>query len=304
MSAPDAGAGSGAPGAGAADAAATTGATVTDTGNTFLGDVRVNAERWTRKSVHNPTAFLLEIVVAVFSLVLFTAVFGDVGEAALGRAGFAGVDYVTFLLPAVLMQATMGSAFSSGMGLVRDIESGMFEKTVVTPMSWTAVFAGKALAELARIVVQLLVVVGLAVAMGATVETGLVGVAGILAVCLLVGLLFMAVSNVVGLLARDEEVINAASMLFMFPLLFLSPAFIPLSDDIELLATFNPVTYGVDAVRALVLDEHVLTVLAVDRFGGVADTLVPAVAVLVALNLAVVALAVRLLARASSAEAV
>jgi len=274
-----------------------------DTGNTFLGDVRVNVERWTRKSVHNPTAFFLEIVVATFSLVLFTAVFGDVGALALERAGFADVNYITYLLPAVLMQATMGSAFSSGMGLVRDLESGMFEKTVVTPMSWTAVLVGKSLAELARIVVQLLAVVGLAVAMGATIETGVVGVVGILGVCLLVGLLFMSVSNVVGLLARDEEVINAATMLFMFPLLFLSPAFIPMSADVETIATVNPITYGVDAVRALVLGEDVMTVLSVTYYDGIANTVVPAVAVLVALNVVVGAIAVRLLARASSANA-
>ncbi|WP_415378775.1 ABC transporter permease [Halosimplex sp. TS25] len=279
-------------------------ATVSETGNTFLGDVRVNVERWTRKAVHNPTAFVLEIVVAAFSLVLFSAVFGDVGAVALERAGFADVDYVTYLLPAVLLQATMGSAFSSGMGLVDDLESGMFEKSLVSPMSATAVFTGKAASELARIVVQLLVVLGLALAMGARIETGAAGLVGILAVCLLVGLLFMAVSNVVGLLARDDEVVNAASLLFMFPLLFLSPAFVPLSSDIEFAATFNPVTYGVDAVRALVLGEDVLTVLSVSRFGGVADTLVPAVVVLVALNLLVGGLAVRLLGRATSSTAV
>ncbi|WP_135365356.1 ABC transporter permease [Halosimplex halophilum] len=296
MSAPDS----------AADAPGTDGPApaTPETGNTFLGDAWVNAKRWTRKAVHNPTAFLLEIVVATLSLVLFAAVFGDVGSVALTRAGFADVDYVTYLLPAVLVQATMGSAFSSGMGLVSDLESGMFEKTVVTPMSWTAVFAGKAAAELARIVVQLLVVLGLAVALGAGIETGAAGVAGVVAVCLLVGLLFMAVSNVVGLLARDDEVVNAASMLFMFPLLFLSPAFVPLSDDIEFVAAFNPVTYGVDAVRALVLGRDASTVLSISRFGGVADTVVPAVAVLVALNLVVGAVAVRLLARASSAEVV
>ncbi len=272
-------------------------------GNSFLGDVRVNAERWTRKAIRNPTAFVLEIVVATFSLVLFSAVFGDVGAVALERAGFTDVDYVTYLLPAVLLQATMGSAFTSGMGLVGDLESGMFEKTVVTPMSWTAVFAGKAVSELACIVVQLLAVVALAVAMGARIETGVAGLAGVLAVCLLVGLLFMAVSNVVGLVTRDDEVVNAASMLFMFSMLFLSPAFVPLSADVEFVATFNPVTYGVDAVRALVLGEDVLSVVSVTRFGGVADTLVPAVGVLVALNLAMGALAVSLLGRASSAEA-
>ncbi|MFB6140103.1 MAG: ABC transporter permease [Halosimplex sp.] len=176
-------------------------------------------------------------------------------------------------------------------------------RTTATPMSWIAVFAGKAASELLRLVIQLAAVLGFGVAMGATVETGLPGAAAIIAVCLPVGVLFMAVSNVVGLLACDEEALNAATLLVMFPTLFLSPAFVPLSDDIELFATVNPVTYGVDAVRALVLGEDAATVLDVTALGGIWNTLVPALAVLVALDLAVGALAVRLLVRASSAEA-
>lgn len=271
-------------------------------GNSLAGDCRVNFKRWNRKALRNPTAFFLEIVVAFFSLVLFTAVFGDVGASALDRAGYPEVDYVTFLVPAVVMQVTMGSSFTAGIGLVGDLDSGMFEKVVVTPMSWTGVFAGKAASDLLRIVVQLLVVLALSVPLGATVETGAVGVVGIVGVALLVGLLFMAISNVIGLLVRDEEALNAASMLFMFPLLFLSPAFVPLSDDVELLATFNPVTYGVDAIRALLLQKDVMTVLSVGRFGGIYDTLVPAVAVLVGLNVVFGAVAVWLLGRASSVD--
>jgi ABC-2 type transport system permease protein len=273
------------------------------TGNSFLGDVWVNFTRWNRKAIRNPTAFLLEIVIGLFSLVLFAAVFGDVGEFALAEAGYGDVGYITYLVPAVLMQATIGSSFNSGIGLVGDLQTGMFEKTTVAPMSWTAVFAGKAASEVLRIVVQLSAVLGLAVVLGANVETGLPGAVAVVAVCLPVGVLFMAISNVVGMLARDEEVLNAATMLFMFPLLFLSPAFIPMSSDIELLATFNPVTYGVDAVRAIILGEDVMTVLDVTAFGGVWNTLVPAVAVLVALDVVFGALAVWLLGRASSADA-
>jgi len=286
---------------------AATGTPTAPTGNSFVGDVRVNVKRWTRKAIRNPTSFVIEIVLAIVSLLLFASVFGDVGGFALEQAGFVDVEYVTFLLPAVLLQATMGSAFGSGMGLVGALQTGMFEKVVATPMSWTAVFAGKATAELAQISLQLLAVIGLAVGMGATLETGAVGVVGIVVVCLLVGLLFMGVSNVIGLLSRDEESLNAATMLFMFPLLFLSPAFLPLSSlssEVELLATVNPITYGVDAIRALVLDRDVMTVVEVSQFGGLYDTLVPALAVLVGLNLVVGAIAVRMLSRASSAEAV
>jgi len=271
--------------------------------NSLTRDVWVNFKRWSRKAIRNPTAFFLEIVVGVFSLLLFSAVFGDVGEFALTQAGYADVDYLTYLVPAVFMQATMGSAFSSGVGLVGDLESGMFEKVTAMPMGWTAVLLGKAAADLLRILVQLLVVLALAVALGASVETGAAGVAGIMGVALLVGLLFMSIANILGVLVRDEEAINAASMLFMFPLLFLSPAFIPVADDIEWVARLNPITYGVDAIRALVIDEDVLTVLDVTRFGGIYDTLVPAVAVLVGLNLLFGAIAVRVLGRASSADA-
>ncbi|WP_256390944.1 ABC transporter permease [Natronoarchaeum rubrum] len=273
------------------------------TGNTFAGDVFVNFRRWNRKVVRSPTAFVVEIVVGALSLLLFATVFGDVGEIALERAGFTGVDYVTYLLPAVLLQATIGSSFNSGMGLVGDLESGMFEKTVASPMSWTAVLAGKSASELLRIVVQVLVVLGFGVAAGATVRTGLAGVVGVVGICLLVAGLFVSIANAIGVVTGDEEVVNAATMLFMFPLLFLSPAFIPMTDGVETLATFNPVTYGVDAIRALVLGEDVMTVLEVTRFGGIYDTLVPAVGVLVALNLISGTIAVSLLARASSASA-
>jgi len=273
-----------------------------DTGNSLVGDVWVNLKRWNRKAIRNPTPVILEVLTATFSLLLFTAVFGEVGAFALEAGGYGGTDYVTFLLPAVFMQATMGSAFRSGIGLVRDLETGMFEKVVVTPMSWTAVFAGKAAADLLRILVPLFVLFGLSIVLGTAIQTGFAGAIAILLISLLVGLLFMAISNVIGLLTRDDEAVNAATMLFMFPLIFLSPAFLPLaalSDEVELLATFNPVTYGVDAIRALLLDRDVMTVIEVSRFGGVLDTLVPAVGVLLVLNLLFGSLSVLALYRAS-----
>lgn len=91
----------------------------------------------------------------------------------------------------------------------------------------------------------------------------------------------------------------------MFPLLFLSSGFLPLpsqSGGIRAFAAMNPVTYGIDAVRALVVGRDVMTVGEVTRFGGVYDTLVPALAVLVGLNLVLGAVAVSLLSRASSSR--
>lgn len=280
------------------------GATSPPSGNSFLGDVCVNGQRWTRKTLRNPSRPILEVALGVFALLMFTSVFGDVGELALDRGGFGDVGYVTFILPAVVVQVSMASALSSGMGLVADLDSGMFEKTVASPMSWTAVFTGKALSELLRIACHVLVVLGIGIAMGATVETGLLGVLGVVTVCLLVGLWFMALSNVIALVTRDQEALDAAGNLLLFPLLFLSSGFLPvesLPETVQTIATANPITYAIDAVRSLLLGRDVLTVVEVSWTGGIGDTLGPALLVLLGLNLVFGATAVGLLGRASSA---
>jgi len=274
----------------------------TPASNSFVGDVLVNTERWACKAVQTPAQLVLEVALAIFSLLMFTAVFGDLGALALERGAFAGVDYVTFILPAALVQVAGSAAIGSGIGLIEDLDSGMFEKTLVSPMHPAAVFLGKAIAELARVVCYVLLIVGLGMAMGASVETGLLGIAGIVLVCLLFALWYMAISNVVALLSGDEGTLDAAANLLLFPLLFFSSAFLPLSalpQTVQDFATVNPVTYGADAVRALVLGRDVSTVVQFHHFGGALDTLVPAVAVLVALDGLFGGIAVWLLARAS-----
>ena len=90
-----------------------------------------------------------------------------------------------------------------------------------------------------------------------------------------------------------------------FPLLFLSSAFLPLEalpSWIQTFARFNPVTYGVDAARSLMIDQNVMTVIDVSWFGGTLDGVVPGVAVLIGLDLLLGAVAVSLLSRASSSD--
>lgn len=275
-------------------------------GNELGCEAWVNCKRWVRKTVRNPSAAFLELFLALFALLLFSSVFGDLGRVGLDRNGFRGVSYVTFLLPAVLVQVSMGAAITSGLGMVEDLRTGMFEKVVVSPMRWPAVVAGKALADLGRIAVHLLVLLAVGVAMGAHVETGLLGVAGILLVCLLFASWYMALSNALALTLRDEEALDAAGNVLLFPLLFLSSGFLPLGAlpaTVRTIARVNPVTYAVDAVRALVVGRDVSSTVSVAGVSGVADTVLPALALLMVLNLCFGAVAVRQLAAASSSAA-
>lgn len=273
-------------------------------GNSFVGDVWVNFKRWNLKAVRNPFVLVVSLVQPIIFLVLFTEVFGNVAGDAVNR-GIPGISYETYLVPAIAIQVALAAAITSGIGLVNDIENGMFEKVLVSPMNRTAVFVGKTAAEVFRIAVQIAIILGLGVLLGAEIATGLPGALAIVAVGVLFSLWFVAFSNALAILTRDQESTIIGANLLQFPLLFLSSAFLPLEtlpEWIQTFARFNPVTYGVDVARSLMLDRDVMTVLDVSWFGGTLDGVVPGVAVLAALDLVLGAVAVYLLSRASSSD--
>jgi ABC-2 type transport system permease protein len=272
--------------------------------NSFAGDVWVNFKRWNLKAVRNPFVLVVSLVQPIIFLVLFTEVFGQVAGGAVNR-GIPGITYETYLVPAIAIQVALAAAITSGVGLVNDIENGMFEKVLVTPMNRTAVFAGKTAAEVFRIAIQITIILGLGTLLGAEIATGVVGAAGIVAVGVLFSLWFVAFSNALAIVTRDQESTIIGANLLQFPLLFLSSAFLPLASLPGWIRTFarvNPVTYGVDAARSLMIDRDVMTVIEVAWFDGTLDGVVPGVAVLVGLAVVFGGVAVSLLARASSSD--
>ena len=271
-------------------------------GNSYAGDVWVNFKRWTRKGVRNPFIVAGAIIQPIIFLVLFTQVFGGVVSGAIGEGTGTAISYETFLVPAIAIQVSLVAAASSGIGLVNDIEEGMFEKVLVSPMNRSAVFLGKSLAEFLRIAAQILIVLVLGWVLGAQYATGILGAIGVIAIGVVFSLWFTAFTNIVALLTRDQESTIIGANLLQFPLLFVSSAFLPLTalpDWIQTVAMFNPITYGADAARALVLGQDVMTVLEVDAFGGMWNTLVPAIAILLGIGILFGAVAVWMLNRAS-----
>jgi ABC-2 type transport system permease protein len=266
--------------------------------------VWVNFKRWNLKAVRNPFVLVVSLVQPIIFLVLFTEVFGNVAGGAVNQ-GIPGINYETFLVPAIAIQVALAAAITSGVGLVNDIESGMFEKVLVTPMNRTAVFVGKTAAEVFRIAVQIGIILGLGVLLGAEIVTGVVGAVGIMAIGVLFSLWFVAFSNTLAILTRDQESTIIGANLLQFPLLFLSSAFLPLAalpGWIQTFARINPVTYGVDATRSLMVGQDVMTVIEVAWFDGTLNGVVPGVAVLAGLAIVFGGVAVYLLSRASSSD--
>ncbi|WP_435098576.1 ABC transporter permease [Halarchaeum sp. P4] len=285
------------------------------TGNGFLLDTWVNLKRWLLKTTRNPFVMVFSLLNPIMFLVLFTEVFGQITGGAIGSAVGADVSYVTYLVPAIAIQVSLIAATTSGIGLVEDIESGMFEKALVSPMHRGAVFLGKSLSEVLRIVVQVCIILAFGYVLlwvntgghpGAYVATGLLGAVGIVLVGVLFSIWFTAFSNIMALVTRDQESTMIGVNVLQFPLLFLSSAFLPLEvlpGWVQVVAALNPITYGIDAARALMFGQDVMSVIEVTAFGGLWNTLVPAVAVLAALDLLLGSVAVYFMARATSADA-
>ncbi|MDS0260450.1 ABC transporter permease [Haloarcula sp. S1CR25-12] len=283
-------------------------------GNRAATDTWVSFKRWLVKTTRNPFVTFTSLVQPVVFFVLMAEVLGAIAGAAIAQSFDASVSYVTYLTPAIVVQSALAAAAVSGIGLVDDIETGMFDKTRISPMHRGAMFVGKLCSELVRIVGQTLLILllgygFLTLKSGATtgvyLRTGLPGVVGVVLVAVLFGGVFVAYSNIVALLTRDREATIMLANLLTFPLLFVSSAFLPLTvlpDWIRTVAAVNPVTYAVDAIRALMLGRDVTTVVEVTAFGGLWNTVVPAVAVLAGVNLVLGGVAVRLLDRASRAE--
>lgn len=273
--------------------------------NSFLGDTWANCKRWLLKFLKTPPLLVMNLVHPIIFLFLFTEVFGKIASGPISGAIGGSVNYVTYLLPAIALQVAMMTAQGAGMNLVRDMDDWIFEKVMVYPMSKTAVFLGKTISEIFRIIVQIGIILGLGILLGAEIATGFLGALGVIGVGVLFSLLYISLSTAIAMATKDQETMMSIMMPIMFPLLFLSSAFLPLDvlpSWIQTFAKFNPVTYGIDAARSIFLGKDVGQVLHVTNFTGMWNTIIPAICVLLAFILVLGGLAVYMIKRGTSPD--
>ncbi len=274
--------------------------------NTFVGDTFANFKRWLLKFLRSPHTVVMNLLQPILFLLLFTELFGKIVSNPISQLLGGDIEYITFLLPAIAMQVAVMTGMASGIGLVRDIEEGIFEKVMVSPMSTTAVFLGKTFSELLRIAVQIAIILVLGILIGAEITTGILGIFGIIAIGLLFSMVFISITTTISMITKDQEAMQSIMMPIMFPLLFLSSAFLPieiLPNWIQVFGKFNPVTYGVDAARAITLGKDVMTVLDITSFNGMWNTVIPSVIILLGFILVFGGLAVYTIRIATSSQA-
>ena len=204
------------------------------------------------EAVRTPEALVPTLFIPLFFLVV------NVGQAARifpgkSTAFLHGQVYGAFQLPSsMLLAASFGSA---ALFLVEEIEDGYFDKLRATPVPRSAIILGRLAAEGVKALLIASVIVLLGLAFGIRIASGVPGF--VLLVLLTAGwaVVYSGFMQIIALKTRSAAATNSAGLVF-FPLLFLTPNFVPrnlLTRPMEIAATVNPVTYVMEAMRSLIL---------------------------------------------------
>lgn len=182
---------------------------------------------------------------------LFTAMFAYIfGGAISGDVS----SYLPLLIPGILAQTALTTSMATGVKLREDMDKGVFDRFKSLPIARTAPIAGPMVADLVRYFVAASLTFGTGWLMGYRPGGGILGVTAAIALVMVAGWSLAWIFAWVGTLARSAASVQGMSMMILFPLTFLSNAFVPVDTLPGWLAAFvrvNPVSHVVTAVRDL-----------------------------------------------------
>lgn len=214
----------------------------------LLHDAWTEAMRHLRVVPRNPELIAFATVQPIMFVLLFVYVFGGAIEA----PGFA--NYNQYLLPGIMAQTVVFGSTTTGIGLAEDLSKGLVDRLRSVPMQQSAVILGRTIADLVKNTFTFIIMLVVAFLVGFRFE-------GTLWQAFVATLLFLAfafalswVQALVGLSVNSVEAANSLSFLWMFPVTFVSSAFVPVETMpgwLQPVAQNNPFTRVTDAGRAL-----------------------------------------------------
>jgi ABC-2 type transport system permease protein/oleandomycin transport system permease protein len=209
-----------------------------------LAITRRNLRRLSRA----PNLLLLSLTTGVLFVLLFRYVFG-------GAIRTPGIDYVDYLMPgAFILTVTASAVTTTGVGFAEDLASGAIDRFRSLPIARGAVLAARMLSDAVRLLLLITLMTAVGLAVGFRIHTGVLPALAALALTIAFGMAFSWVMLYLALALGTAEATQAAGQTLMFLLTFLSSAFVPIATMpgwLQPIARLNPVTYAVDALRAL-----------------------------------------------------
>jgi len=213
----------------------------------LVTDTLVIAERNLVRLPRAPELLLAFTVQPIMFVLLFRYVFG-------GAIRTPGYSYADFLIPGITVQNIAFGGFVTAIGLNEDVHKGLIDRFRSLPMARPAVLAGRTLADVATNLLSVLILVGTGVIIGFSFRTPLLHVLAGFLLLLLIGYAFSWVFAFVGLIVSSPESANSVGFIAIFPLTFISSAFVPpatMPEPLKWFAHVNPFTIMVDAMRSL-----------------------------------------------------
>lgn len=209
--------------------------------------VQIFAMRALLRTKHAPMALMDITAMPILFLLMFTFLFG-------GAIAGSVQEYLQFILPGILVQTVTQITMYTGLDLNKDIQKGFFDRQRTLPIWGPSSLVGAMTFDALRYTIASMIMILFAMILGFRPEGGLIGI--ILAVALLLVFSFCLswIWNVLALVLKSENALMASAMMVIFPLTFLSSAFVDPSTMPRILETFvkiNPISMLVDAVRGL-----------------------------------------------------
>jgi ABC transporter DrrB family efflux protein len=212
-------------------------------------DTLVIAERNLVRLTRAPDLLLAFTVQPVMFVLLFVYVFGG----AIVVPSFYE-DYADFLLPGIIVQNIAFGGFVTALGLNEDLHKGLIDRFRSLPMARPAVLAGRTLADVATNSLSIAVLLATGLLIGFSFNASPVEIVGGIALLLLFGYAFSWIFALLGMVVSSPEAANSLGFIAVFPLTFISSAFVPpesMPAALQWFAEINPFTIVVDAMRAL-----------------------------------------------------
>jgi ABC transporter DrrB family efflux protein len=213
----------------------------------LVSDTLVIAERNLVRLPRAPDLLLAFTVQPIMFVLLFVYVFG-------GAISTPGYDYVDFLIPGIIVQNIAFGGFVTAIGLNEDLSKGLIDRFRSLPMARPAVLAGRTLSDVVTNLLSVIVLLVTGLIIGFSFDASVAEIVAGFGILLLFGYAFSWVFAWLGLIVSSPESANSVGFIAVFPLTFISSAFVPVDsmpDVLQWFADVNPFTIVVDAMRAL-----------------------------------------------------
>lgn len=192
-----------------------------------------------------PLWSLFTLIQPLIWLIIFGQLFGHFVQAE---------NYMDFMVPGILIMTVLFGSSWSGVSLLREISAGTVDKMLVSPVSRIAIVLSRVLHSAVQVIAQALIILIVAWIMGSSITMNIFYVVLGMLVVFLLGIGFAALSNGFAITLQREEPLVMIGNLMTLPLMFFSSALVPeqfMPDWIQYISIINPITYAVEAVRAV-----------------------------------------------------